>query len=292
MIKAFQNIMLWQQTLFGLPWVATSIALALIQVRAQGEVLHLSWQHCLWIVLAFCAARAAGMAMNRLIDRTIDAQNPRTQLRALPQNKISPLSVSVAALFAIGLFLFACRMLGPLCFRLSPIALILLFGYSYTKRFTYLCHFFLGAIHFCAPLFAWIALRGTFDYAPLALSTAVMFSIAGSDIIYALLDVDFDRRSGIYSMPLLLGMDRSIQLAKCLHMLTVCFLLLAGYTAQVPVLYYIGVCIVAFLYLTSYASLHPEVPHKVARFLEECNQRVALALMTTTIGALLWQQWL
>lgn len=290
-IKTFHNIMLWQQTLFGLPWVATSVGLALIQVRSQGGALELFWQHSLWIVLAFLSARMAGMAMNRVIDRTLDAQNPRTQERALPSKQTSPLAVSMLALFAIGLFIFSCHMLGPVCFKLSPIALALLFAYSYTKRFTAFCHFFLGAIHFCAPLFAWIALRGTIDYAPLCLGTAVMFSIAGSDIIYALLDVEFDRGAGVHSMPLLLGVDRAISLSKCLHGLTVFFLLLAGYNAQVPLPYYIGVILVAFLYLVSYASLRPEVPQKIAQFLEECNKRVALTLMVMTFGALVWQRW-
>lgn len=290
-IKTFQNIMLWQQTLFGLPWVATSVGLALIQVRAQGGALELFWQHSLWIVLAFISARMAGMAMNRVIDRTLDAQNPRTQERALPSKQTSPLAVSVVALLSIALFIFSCHMLGPVCFKLSPIALVLLFGYSYTKRFTAFCHFFLGAIHFCAPVFAWIALRGTVDYAPLFLGTAVMFSIASSDIIYALLDVEFDRSAGVHSMPLLLGIDRAISLSKCLHGLTVLFLILAGYNAQVSLPYYIGVMMVGFLYLVSYASLRPEVPQKIAQFLEECNRRVALTLMVMTFGALIWQRW-
>lgn len=258
LMKTLQNILLWQQTLFGLPWVITSIALAMIQAYAQGGAIDLSWQYGMWILFAFLSARVAGMAMNRVIDRMIDAENPRTQTRALPRKEISPIAVWLLAGVAIVVFLFSCRMLSPLCFKLSPIALLLLFGYSYTKRFTAFCHFFLGAIHFCAPLFAWVALRGTFDCAPLSLSMAVMCSIAGSDIIYALLDVEFDRRAGMHSMPLLLGVDRAIGLSKCLHVLAVCFLVLAGYIAQVPFLYYIGVAGVACLYLASYAALRPD----------------------------------
>lgn len=290
-IKTFQNIVLLEQTLFGLPWVATSIGLAMMQSHAQGAVLELFWQHCIWIALAFLSARMAGMAMNRVIDRAIDAQNPRTQVRALPRKETSATAVWSLALLAVGLFVVSCGMLGPMCLNLSPIALALLFGYSYTKRFTAFCHFFLGAIHFCAPLFAWVALRGTFDYAPLFLGTAVMLSIAGSDIIYALLDVEFDRSAGVHSMPLLIGVDRAVWLSKCLHGLAIGFLILAGYSAYAPIPYYMGVVVVAFIYLFSHASLHPEHPEKIARFLEECNRRVALSFMVTTLCALVWQRW-
>lgn len=290
-LKAFQNIMLWQQTLFGLPWVATSIALAMINAAAEGQPIEISWQRLLWIVLAFISARTAGMAMNRIIDRRLDAQNPRTQTRALPAGEISSLAVGVMGLAATSLFLFSCYMLGPPVLALSPLAIGLLFGYSYTKRFTNLCHFVLGAIHFCAPLFAWIALRQTFDYAPLYLGTAVMLSIAASDIIYALLDVEFDRKSGVYSMPLLLGVDRAIHLSKCLHALTLVFLILAGYYAEAPFPYYFGVIPVAVIYIISYASLYPQHPQKIVQFLEECNRRAALSVMITTVGTLLWQRW-
>lgn len=284
-LSTLSKLVVWEETLFGLPWVVTSAVLALPQAahRIDGVLL--------WMVCAFISARVAGMAFNRLIDREIDAQNPRTQDRLLPSGEVSPRQVGVIGLLGVALFVFSCGMINPLCLLLSPIPLALLLIYSYTKRFTPLCHFVLGGIHCLSPIFAWIAVTDTLAFAPLFLGAAVMLSIAGSDVVYAILDVEFDRSYRLYSIPLLLGTKKAVRVAKGLHAATVALLLVVGVLAQAHTLYFMGVTAVAGMYVLCYSDLKPDVPDRLHGFLATCNRRVALTLMIFTVSAGIWQHW-
>jgi len=197
----------FEHSVFALPFALTG---ALLAVRDSG----LSWSELGgkfgWIVIAMVAGRSAAMAFNRLIDAEIDARNPRTSMRAIPSGLVSkPFTWGFVAFWCVAFFVAAAQ-LNPLCLRLAPIALIVLFGYSYTKRVTALSHFVLGLALGIAPAAAWIAIRASLDPMILLLTAAVTFWTAGFDIIYSCQDFAFDSEEGLYSIPRVLGIRKAL----------------------------------------------------------------------------------
>ncbi|TAJ21587.1 MAG: 4-hydroxybenzoate octaprenyltransferase, partial [Planctomycetota bacterium] len=179
------------------------------------------------------AARTAAMGFNRLVDRHIDARNPRTRARELPAGKLSPLAVGALVAASSALFVFGAYRLGPLCAWLAPLVLAVLLGYSYAKRFTALAHVWLGLALGLAPLGAWLAVRGRFDggiAAPLLLSAAVVAWVAGFDVLYACQDQAFDREAGLHSIPARLGIARALRVSEALHVAA--FALLAAFAVR------------------------------------------------------------
>jgi 4-hydroxybenzoate polyprenyltransferase len=199
----------FEHTLFALPFAFLGMVLA-----AGGWP---SWETVLWIVAAMIGARSAAMGFNRLVDRKIDAANPRTAKRALPAGLISPLWVAAFVAASAAVLVLAAWKLNPLTFYLSPVALGILFLYSYTKRFTWASHLVLGLSLAGAPLGAWIAVRGDITAAPVLLAVCVLLWVAGFDVLYALQDLDFDRRSGLFSVPARFGVVRSLWISAVLH---------------------------------------------------------------------------
>jgi 4-hydroxybenzoate polyprenyltransferase len=198
-----------EHTLFALPFAFLGMLLA-----AEGLP---PWRVVGWIAVAMVGARSAAMAFNRLADRHLDAANPRTAARALPAGELSPRFVALFVAAASGLLVLAAWRLNPLALALSPLALAILLLYSYTKRFTALCHLVLGLALAGAPLGAWIAVRGDLAATPLVLGAAVLLWVAGFDILYALQDLDFDRRAGLHSIPARLGAVPALWLSGGLH---------------------------------------------------------------------------
>jgi 4-hydroxybenzoate polyprenyltransferase len=199
----------FEHTLFALPFALLGMVMA-----AGGWP---SWRTVLWIVLAMVGARSAAMGWNRLVDHRIDAANPRTAGRALPAGLVSPPAVLLFVLASSALLVVAAWRLNPLALKLSPLALAILFLYSYTKRFTWASHLVLGLSLAGAPLGAWIAVRGDIRPAPLLLAAAVLLWVAGFDILYALQDLDFDRASGLFSIPARFGVSGSLWASAALH---------------------------------------------------------------------------
>jgi 4-hydroxybenzoate polyprenyltransferase len=185
-------------------------------------------------------ARTAAMGLNRVIDAEIDARNPRTAGRAIPAGLLGCGVVLVFIALSIALMLFAARMLNPLCLYLSPVALGFLVLYSYCKRFTSLAHVVLGICLAGAPLGAWIAIRGEAELPAYFLSLAVMFWVAGFDILYALQDLDFDRKSGLHSIPVQLGVTGSLWTSRLFHLLACGFLAAVFVTMQLGPFYLAG----------------------------------------------------
>lgn len=200
----------FEHTLFALPFAFMGMILA-----AEGWP---SWSTVGWIVVAMVGARSSAMAFNRLVDRRIDSANPRTAGRELPAAAVSPGFVSVFVLSSIGVFLLAAWRLNPMTLKLSWVALPVLLGYSYTKRFTSLSHLVLGLALAGAPLGAWVAVRGSFAAAPVILAAAVLFWVAGFDVLYALQDLDFDRRTGLHSIPVRWGETGALWASGILHL--------------------------------------------------------------------------
>jgi 4-hydroxybenzoate polyprenyltransferase len=224
-----------EHTLFALPFAFLGMLLA-----ARGIP---PWRIVLWIVVAMVGARSAAMAFNRLVDRRLDADNPRTATRALPAGLLTPAFVAAFVAVSAALLVFAAWRLNPLAFALSPVALLVIFLYSYTKRFTALCHLVLGLALSGAPLGAWIAVRGDVTAAPLVLAGAVLLWVAGFDVLYALQDVEVDRRQGIFSIPARLGVERALWVSALLHLGTLLLLALLPrlYAPGLGAAYWVGV---------------------------------------------------
>lgn len=200
----------FEHTLFALPFAFLGAVLA-----AGGFP---TWRQILWITMAMVGARSAAMTFNRIVDREIDAANPRTAGRELPTGKLSVEFAWVFLFVSIGLFLLAAYSLNRLTFVLSPVALVSVLGYSYAKRFTALAHLFLGWALAISPTAAWIAVRGSIDSeVPLILSLFVLMWTAGFDVMYACQDHDFDKRSGLRSIPARFGIARSLWIARLFH---------------------------------------------------------------------------
>ncbi|HYG63777.1 MAG TPA: UbiA-like polyprenyltransferase [Thermoanaerobaculia bacterium] len=208
----------FEHTLFALPFAFLGMILA-----AEGGP---SWRTVLWIVVAMVGARSAAMGWNRLVDRRIDAANPRTATRALPAGLVSPAAVTLFIVASSALLVVAAWQLNPLALALSPVALAILFLYSYTKRFTWASHLVLGLSLAGAPLGAWIAVRGDVTATPLILAGSVLLWVAGFDVLYALQDVEFDRRTGLYSIPARFGVVGALWISAGLHALMLALLAL------------------------------------------------------------------
>jgi 4-hydroxybenzoate polyprenyltransferase len=215
------------------------------------------WPQLGWIVLAMVGARSAAMGFNRLADHHLDALNPRTAGRELPRGALSRAQVWAFVLLSSAALVLAAAMLNPLCFALSPVALLLVLGYSYTKRFTPLSHMALGLGLAIAPVGAWLAVRGSFSTVPLALALAVLCWVAGFDVIYACQDVDFDRAQGLHSLPARLGVERALMAARVLHALAVGFLLSLWWLVPLHPVYLLGVAAVAVLFAYEHSLVRP-----------------------------------
>jgi 4-hydroxybenzoate polyprenyltransferase len=206
----------WEHSVLTLPFGLTGAVLA-----ARGiPNLHTS----IWIVVALVAARSAAMAFNRLVDANIDAANPRTRIRALPAGKLTKSFVAWFVVAASAILIFAAHQLNPLAFYLSPVALAIVFLYSFTKRFTRWSHVVLGLAMGTAPAAAWIAVRGSLDPKVLILTAAVVFWGAGFDILYSCQDYEFDASSEVYSVPKAFGIRTALGIARVFHVITVVLL--------------------------------------------------------------------
>ena len=223
--KTVLEMIKFEHTLFALPFAFMGMMLA-----AGGWP---SWQTVGWIVVAMVGARSAAMGFNRLVDRRIDAENPRTASRALPAGQVSPRWVAGFVAVSAALLVVACWQLNPLTLALSPVALAVVLGYSFTKRFTWASHLVLGLALAIAPVGAWAAVRGTLAGTPFLLAGAVLLWVSGFDVLYALQDLDFDRRRGLYSIPARFGVVGSLWISGLLHgvMLVLLALLPALYAA-------------------------------------------------------------
>jgi 4-hydroxybenzoate polyprenyltransferase len=207
-------------TVFALPFALMGAFLAAGGMPSGRTVFY--------IVLAMVGARSAAMGFNRVVDAEIDARNPRTKDRAIPAGQVSKPMAGVFIFLSVLLLMLSAAKLNSLCLILSPALLLLLFSYSYTKRFTWMSHVVLGLCLGAAPLAAWIAVTGAFDPRILAVSFAVLCWVAGFDVLYALQDIEFDRSTGLYSIPRFLGVGRSLWVARAFHF-AMAALLLLGY---------------------------------------------------------------
>ena len=279
------NMIRFEHTVFALPFAVMSAFLA-----AGGLP---EWGTLGWILGAMVGARSCAMAFNRLADAQIDAENPRTQERALPAGLIGVRAVWIFTIASACLLVFCAWRLNPLAFALSPVALAVITLYSYTKRFTSLSHAWLGVSLSIAPVGAWIAVLGRFDLLPLTLALAVALWVAGFDIIYACQDAEFDKNRGLYSLPSRLGIRRALLLSRVLHALMLLILLTVPRLAEahgpdLGAAYWTGTACVAALLLYEHSLVKPHDLSRVNAAFFTLNGIVSLLLMTVCAVDVLW----
>ncbi len=278
-IRVFLEMIKFSHTIFALPFAFTGAVLA-----ARG--LPTLYQGC-WIVLAMVGARTAAMGLNRLIDAEIDARNPRTSGRAIPAGLLGKGTVAACVAVATALLLYAASRLNPLCLYLSPVALFFLVLYSYCKRFTSLAHVVLGLCLGAAPVGAWIAVKGTAELPALLLGAAVLFWSAGFDILYALQDLEFDRASGLHSIPARLGVRGSLVAARLFHLVMVALLLSLLFLMHLGMLYLAGVVAASAMLLHEHRLLKDGDLSKLDMAFFNMNGYISLTVFFFTLADLL-----
>jgi 4-hydroxybenzoate polyprenyltransferase len=270
-IRKYLEFVRFSHTVFALPF-----ALASMVVAARADRGWPGWRVFLLIVAAMVCARTAAMGFNRIVDRRFDALNPRTEKRHLPAGRIGLASAWVLVYLSAMGFLLVTWFINPVCFLLSPVALLVVCFYSYTKRFTDFSHLFLGLALGIAPLGAWLAVRGRFDWPPCVLAAAVVFWLVGFDIIYATQDYEFDRSAGLHSLPARLGVIGSLRMAQAAHVVTAVLLLAFGLISNLHMPYYLGLAIILICLA---------VQHVLARKQDPVSLNAAFFRMNAIISA-------
>jgi 4-hydroxybenzoate polyprenyltransferase len=284
-IRRILEMIRFSHTLFALPFALMSAVLAW-HSKPEG----FSWLEMIGIVICMVCARSAAMAFNRLVDRDIDAANPRTARRHLPTGSLSIAAVvmftwaNVIGFVAATLVFLLAEPSNPWPVILSMPVLLFIGAYSYMKRFTFLAHFWLGVSLLLAPLSAWIAIRGLSDLqVPLILGLAVCFWVAGFDIIYACQDAEFDRQARLKSIPVLLGVRRSLWLAFACHMVMMAFLLAFFWVASLGTVYLAGIGLVGVLLICEHLLVHAEDLTRVNQAFFHVNAVISLGLLATVV---------
>lgn len=269
-------------TIFAMPFAFMGAFLA---ARGVPEALVF-----LYVVLAMVGARTCAMGFNRIVDANFDGANPRTAGRAIPSGAVSSLEAWTMVIAAGLLFFFAAWSLNPLTLKLAPFALSLTLFYSLTKRFTSFCHLILGIALAFSPLGGWVAVQGSLESYPWALSAGVLFWVAGFDTVYACLDTDFDRNAGLHSMPSRLGPRNAFRLAAAFHLLAFVLFGITGLQAGLNFVYFIGVLIAAGALFYQHRIVNPNDLSKIKGSFFSMNGFISVALFAATWIALLTEK--
>lgn len=270
-LRDLMNLIRFEHTLFALPFAAAGALLG-----AAGLP---TWSQSIWILVCMVSARSAAMAYNRIVDRDIDARNPRTAQREIPAGKISVRFAYVFTLAMAILFVFGAWMLNALALMLSPVALAIVFGYSHAKRFTSGAHLWLGIALAIAPVGAWVAVTGSLAIAPLVLAFAVVCWLIGFDTLYALQDVEFDRTAGLHSIPVRFGDRGALVIARISHLVMFITLCCLPMTTDLLWPYWIAVGGVGCLLAYEHSVMDPKDIRKVNLAFFNCNVAISVLLM-------------
>jgi 4-hydroxybenzoate polyprenyltransferase len=273
--RRFASLIKIEHTVFALPFAYIGALLAVDGIPSAHDLL--------WVTAAMVGARSLAMALNRLIDSEIDAKNPRTAGRELPAGLLSRSQVLVFSAAALGLYLVAVFQLDPLVRYLWPIPVIGFVVYPFLKRWTWLCHFWLGAVDGLAPLGAWAAVTGTLPWPAWALGAAVALWVAGFDLFYSLFDLEIDRAQGLHSVATRFGVKGVFAGARICHVLTVLWLVVAGLGLDVGIAYWIGVVVVAALLGYEHSLVRPSDLRRLNAAFFTVNGVIALAFLVFVI---------
>lgn len=268
----------FEHTVFALPFAYLGMVLAAKGLPTLSQFF--------WITLAMIAARTLAMGANRLIDWKMDAGNPRTAQRALPRGLLSFNEMLALCVVAAGVLLIAASQLNELCFRLTPLAIAWLVGYSYVKRFTWATHFVLGLADGLAPLGAWIAVTGSIELEAIILGLAVAFWIGGFDVIYACQDIEFDRANDVHSIPARFGVAAALNVSSVMHAITAALLLALGPMLSLGVAYYVGWLIAVGLLVYEHRLVSPNDLSKLGVAFFNVNGYIAVIVFAFTFASL------
>lgn len=271
-VKNYLSLVKFSHTIFALPFALIGFFLGMMQtsftlghyhdgliILTLGDLLL----KFILVITCMVSARSAAMAFNRYLDRSFDAQNPRTAIREIPKGIISPQSALRFVILNCIIFITATFFINRICFFLSPIALFVVLFYSYTKRFTSLCHLVLGLGLSLAPIGAYLAVTGHFNVLPLLFSFAVIFWVSGFDIIYALQDVEFDQSQHLYSIPATVGKTKALHVSELLHILSAACVIAAGFYGHFHFVYWIGIAVFCGMLLYQHSIVKPDDLRKV-----------------------------
>ncbi|WP_342648655.1 UbiA-like polyprenyltransferase [Mucilaginibacter sp. CSA2-8R] len=251
-MKKYFSLVTFSHTIFAMPFAFIGFFLAVTTTQYTFQ-----WPKLVLMLLCMIFARNSAMAFNRYLDREIDAKNPRTKVRDIPAGRITPAAALTFTLLNCLLFVITTWFINVLCFYLSPIALLVVLGYSATKRFTALCHLVLGLGLSLAPIGAYLVVTGQFALLPIFFSLAVVCWVSGFDIIYALQDEDFDRNENLHSIPSKLGTVRALNLSIFLHVLSAIFVILPAFFTNVGIPYYMGVIVYCSMLVYQHRLVKP-----------------------------------
>ena len=271
-IKTYGEMIKFSHTIFALPFALAAVILA-------NREKPITFWMLFWILIAMASARSAAMGFNRLVDHKFDTLNPRTANRALPRGIISRKSTIMFVAVSSFLFILSAAALNELCFYLSFPVLLVLFGYSYTKRFTQWSHLFLGFSIGLAPLGAWLAVTGTFSWKILLLSVALMTYIAGFDILYSCQDIDFDRKTGLFSLPANKGPNFALRVSCLLHFLTFFSLVTLYIVFQLKGIYLVFLAAIGILLVIEHILVNPKDFSKVNIAFFHVNSIISILIL-------------
>ena len=271
-ILDYGTLVMFSHTIF-------SLSFALISMLIAGNN-KLNFTTIFWILIAFLSARTGANALNRVIDAEIDARNPRTATRQLPQGLMNKKEIIIFVIICFAIMVFAAWKLNTICLILSPIALFLMTIYSYTKRFTWACHIVLGITSAAAPVGAWLAVTGKIGLLPLVMGAANTLWVAGFDIIYGAQDYEFDTKNGIHSIPARFGVKNALLISRVFHVIALSCLFLVGLLAkELGIIYYIGLSIIAVLFVVQHKLVSPDNLKNVKVASYNVNQVISIVFL-------------
>lgn len=265
-MKKYFSLVLFAHSVFALPFAMIGFFLGVTTTANP-----FSWYKLILVLLCMVFARNSAMAFNRYLDRNIDAKNPRTKMRDIPAGKVSANEALIFVIANCVLFAVTTYFINPLCFYLSPVALFVVLFYSYTKRFTALCHLVLGLGLALAPIGAYIAVTGHFALVPVLYSFTVLFWVSGFDIIYALQDEDFDREEKLHSIPSALGIKNALKVSVLLHILSATCVILPVFFTEFSWVYYVGIVFFCSMLVYQHLLVKPNDISKVNRAFQTLN---------------------
>lgn len=294
-VKNYLSLIKFSHTIFAMPFALIGYFLGVFKwwgEAAEGSSLADGWQgsligkKLLLVVACMVFARSAAMAFNRYLDRRFDAKNPRTAIREIPAGILKADQVLLFTFACSILFMAAAYFINQLCFYLSPVALLVVLGYSYTKRFTALCHLVLGLGLSLAPIGAYIAVVERFDWLPIMFSLTVITWVSGFDIIYALQDEEFDKANDLYSIPAALGKVKALRVSEFLHVASGLLVIAAGFIGHFHWLYWVGVAVFAGMLLFQHSVVKPNDLRRVNLAFMTANGIASVVFATLVIGDL------
>jgi 4-hydroxybenzoate polyprenyltransferase len=291
-VKNYLSLVKFSHTIFAMPFALIGFVLGLRYHFINQTTVDQVWLKFILVLVCMVTARSTAMAFNRYLDRHFDKLNPRTAIREIPAGIIKAEKALVFIGINMAIFITATYFINTICFYLSPVALFVILFYSYTKRFTYLCHLVLGIGLSLAPIGAYLAVTGSFDVLPLLFSFAVIFWVSGFDIIYALQDIDFDQSQSLYSIPSQWGLKQSLSISRILHVLSASLVIAAYFVGGFHYLYLLGLLIFIGMLIYQQSIVKPYDLSKVNLAFMTANGIASIVFSVFVIGAMLIQMYL